>query len=1273
MKFGGTAVSFALSLLALLPAANAQTTSATITGTLTDPGGAAIVGASIQLTADVTKQLHEFKTGSNGDFQFQVTPGDYTLHVAQAGFKTYDQPGIHVASAERFDLHEIKLTVGDVATTLEVTGAVARVQTDSSDRSITVTTTQIEDTPTAGRNYLNMLRSLPGTAVTTTSDSRGGTGAANSTTTPAVNGGAGQMLINIDGIASQDSQSPNNASYIAPSMDAINEVQILVSNYSAEYGARNGGQMNITIKNGTQQFHGSAYFYYRHEEFDANEFFNNKNTVTINGIPGQAVAKPIYRYAEPGGTIGGPVIIPHTRMTRSNSKLFFFFSDDYLHHNGTNGPNYYTMPTAAERKGDFSASVLSTGALIVIKNPLNGQNPFPGNIIPQSQISPQGYALLNLFPLPNTTDPSGARGYNYYNQFTNSAPVKDKILRLDFPVGNKTQVFVRGLLNYYAVNGAGSIDASTGAGWGQFLSSYSVPSAGIAVNAIHTFRPNLINEFTWGINHSRQIVAANDSTSPCTGSINSIPTGSALPYSCSQLNNPNLKGPAGEAVTFPNFFPGANALNLIPNVSFGSGGGFSVQSAGQAPPGTLPSFGYDSRWPFTGVDQLSSVTDNLTWIKGKHTVKAGFYFEFVNRTDSVYSTYNTAGTFYFGSDTANPNDTNNPFSNALVGSAFAYGTDNKKQTNNGRYSTYETFVQDTWKASRRLTFDIGLRIQSIGPFTDQGATLGFFSAAAFNPNAVGQLLYPALNSAGKKVALNRVTGATYPYALVGDFDPASYPAGSYPWSGIVNYKSSFWNRGAPNLAPRIGFAWDLTGDGKTAIRGGFGIFYGRAVTADTIAATSAGNGPAAVAPNFLSPAYSYPTFASLAASTAYYSPQPVFGGSQDIKDPQTLQWSLGVQRDIGKGIILDASYVGWVTHHRFDVGGYDFNAVAPYTTWKSTPGPGTNSCGQVIAYLDPTAAAVNPTTCLGGAFLNSNLIRALVGYPGWSAIGVADNSGEVKYDALQVQINRRFGKRLQFGTNYTYSKQLQYARSQFLPDKLTYGGSANHPQVVNINFGYKLQDGTMFVPKNVFTSAVLDGWNINGVLSFYDGTGLTVSCGTSGSFPLGYWTGTPVDAPGIRCNMSGSLFLPAGATPASAASTADPRLWYPLAGCANNATAVAATGACSITPSFTLPSASSFGIGNTPLTLFYGPGFENADLSVYKDFRLGRESRVLQFRVEAFNALNHFNPGNPNTSLTYTYNMANGGTGTQTNANFGAITSAQNTARHLALSLRLRF
>ena len=479
----------------------------------------------------------------------------------------------------------------------------------------------------------------------------------------------------------------------------------------------------------------------------------------------------------------------------------------------------------------------------------------------------------------------------------------------------------------------------------------------------------------------------------------------------------------------------------------------------------------------------------------------------------MYSTYNTAGTFYFASDTANPNDTGFPYSNALTGAAFAYGTDNKKQVNHARYSTYEGFIQDTWKVSRRLTLDIGIRLQSIGQERSEGATLGLFAASAFNSQKVGQLLFPALNSAGKKVAINPTNGVTYPYAQVGTFDPASYPSTGFPWSGVVNYQTNFWNRGEPNIGPRIGFAYDALGNGKLAIRGGFGAFYGRATSVDNIAAAGAGNGPLAVAPNFLAPAYVYPTFSTLASSQAYYGPQAVFGGSQDIKNPQTLQWSFGVQRDVGKGTILDVSYLGWVTHHGFNLTGYDYNNVAPYTTWKPTPGPGTNSCGMVTAYLDPTASAVNPTNCSGGAFLSSNLIRALNGYPGWTSISVSTNAGESNYNALQVQINKRFGKRLQFGTNYNWSKQLAYSRTQDLPDILTYNvASGNRPQVVNINFGYRVPDGTTFIPKNWFTSGVFDGWNINGVLSFYNGLPMTVSCPSPGATggvtnsPIGWWS-----------------------------------------------------------------------------------------------------------------------------------------------------------------------
>jgi hypothetical protein len=1282
-----------LPLLVFMPVANAQTSSATISGLVTDATGGAIVGADVQLTNDLTKQQNDFKTDRGGRYQFQVAPGDYTLHVAQSGFKAYDQK-ITVGQAERFANPQIKLQVGDVTTSVEVQGEIAHVQTDSSDRTITVNQTQIQDTPSAGRNYLNILRSLPGTATTKTTDGRGGTGAAGGGGAPAVNGGAGQLLVTINGIASQDSGAPGTGGYQAPSVDAIGEVQVMVSNYTAQYGARNGGQMNVVIKNGTSQFHGTGYYYYRHEEFNANEWFNNRNTRTVNGIPGQPTAKPLYRWQNPGGTIGGPLFIPG-HFNRDRNKLFFFYSDDELHHIGTNGPNHYTMPTALERRGDFSQTFTTGGVQIPIYNPLNNQVQYTNNQIPASQINPQGYAMLNLFPVPcggnacttsNGLDPTGGRAYNFTDSFKNSSPLTDRILRIDAPLGKSTSFYVSALQDYYATHGAGSLLQSSGAGWGQFLSTYGVPNVNLAANLVHTFTPNLINEFTAGINRSFQIVDADDN-SDCTASIDSIGEGEALPYPCSLRSNPNLKGPDGQAVTFPDLFPGANDQNLLPNINFTTaGGGFSRQIAPTQGVQSAPAFGVNTRWPFRGTDQITSVTDTVSWIKGTHTVKFGFYLEHDSRNVTIYNNFNIGGSAYFDPDRANPNDTNWAYSNALIGSMFAYGTDNKRQINHSRYTTYEGFIQDTWKVSRRLTLDYGLRIQSIGPVTDKGADLGFFDTATYNQDQVGQLLFPActvaVTSSGcakaNLIAVNPATGKQYPFAQVGTFDPASYASGSYPWSGAKFYKSSFWNRDL-NLGPRIGFAYDVFGDGKMAVRGGFGMFYGRATSTDNIGASGAGTGPTEVAPLFLAPSYSYPTFASLSGATASYAPQTVYGGTPNILNPQTIQWSFGIQRDLGLGTIMDVSYLGWVTHHGFALSGYDLNGVAPYTTWRPTPGPDTNSCGQVLRYLDPTAKAPNASNCTGGAGLNTNLIRALVGFDGWQAIHLGTNSGESNYNALQVQFNKRFGKRLQFGVNYTWSKNLSYSnneRDQWLDNELTYNvTSGNRPQVVNVNFGYKLQNGTSLLPsgaRNYVTKLFLDGWNINGVMSFYDGQPWGVTCSASGA-PVGYWFGTPTDTPNMRCAMNGSMFQAGGnsAVVASGSNT-DPRLFMNLNVCNNAKDLNNHVIPCTITsPGLVLPDKNSFGLGNTPLTLLYGAGFENEDISVSKTITLGAESRTLEFRAEAFNILNHFNPSNPSSgNSTVTYDFVKN---TQTNANLGTITGAQNTARHMALSLRFRF
>jgi hypothetical protein len=315
--------------------ARAQSVTGQISGSVTDPAGAVIAGATVQLVNELTKQQRDFITLSNGSFIFpDLVPGNYSVQIRHAGFKTYDQRGINVSPNEKVALHDIRLDVGDVNTTVMVQAEVAHVATDSSDRAIAVNETQIENTQVRGRDWLGLMQALPGVVDLTPHDSPGWNSG-----TPTVNGGqTGQIAISLDGILSQDSGAPQNNGWLAPSPDAIGEVKVLVSNFAAEYGSRAGGQFVVTVKNGTSQFHGSAYYFYRHETLNANEYINNQS----------GLAKPLYRYTNPGGTFGGPLLIPGTNFNKSRTKLFFFFSEDYLQFLIPGALNKFTMPTALE-------------------------------------------------------------------------------------------------------------------------------------------------------------------------------------------------------------------------------------------------------------------------------------------------------------------------------------------------------------------------------------------------------------------------------------------------------------------------------------------------------------------------------------------------------------------------------------------------------------------------------------------------------------------------------------------------------------------------------------------------------------------------------------------------------------------------------------------------------------------------------------------------------------------------------------------------------------
>ena len=1040
-------------------------------------------------------------------------------------------------------------------------------------------------------------------------------------------------MLSLDGATSQDSGNLDPG-YLSPSMDTVGEVKLIVSNYTAEYGGRTGGQMTLITKNGTPKFHGTAYYYWRHEMFNANEWFNNK----LN------VQKPKYRYQNPGGTIGGPLIIPGTRFNKSRTKLFFFFSYDRLF-NANGIENTYTMPSALERTGDFSQTVTTAGVLVPVYDP-STQTPFPGNKIPGNLISPQGLAMLNLFPQPNpqglALDATGGRRYNFRNILTQKRPLDDKVLRVDYNISSKMLAYARLIQDYQAVDGYAGTVGPAGGNWGQFPHSYHVQAVGAVGTMVYTFSPTLINELTYGVNRGRQGVNPLDNPT-------STATGGTKTYADNLLP---LKDSNGKPLTLPRINQGSNVLGLLPQVRFDLPSGFTAQSGGQTINGA-PTFGHDPRWPFTGTDMVQSLTDTVTWVKGSHNVKAGLYLERMARNVSVYSVYNTAGTYYFGSDRANALDSGFPYSNALLGSIFAYGDDNTKLTNHARYTQLEWFAQDTWKVHRRLTLDIGARFHHVGDLYSKGATLGLFDSKTYDPKKAGQLIYPACSiqttttcPTANKIALNPVTGATFPYVRQGTFDTASYPAGGMPFSGIKQYQSHFFNTPPIQVGPRVGFAWDVFGDGKTALRGGFGITVGRNWTVDYIGATGAGTGPMMAPPTFLAPTILYTSFSALAGQQAYITPQNVLGGSQDQKTQTTYNWSLGVQRELTRGLILEVSYVANALRHGYGQA-TDGNAVKPLTTWNPTD-------GAIARFRDPTSTG----------FYSTNLIRAMVGYSGFGQIPVWTYKGTNSYNSLQVQLNRRVG-RLQWNANYTWSKTITYLInpttnpiSQWIDPKIT-KNVANRPHAVNFNFGYDLPGAQVL--NNKFAKAVIGDWHINGNGAIYYGNPYTVGCGSTNA-PVGYWTGTPTGGIPFRCQMGSDIYLPSGQVPQP---NQDPRLQIPF-----NAA------------NFSLPGANTLGIGNTPPTLAYGPGAFNLDLSLAKNFKVA-ESKSLEFRIESFNTINHFNPSNPNTTLIFncsgavanTCNPQPGSTGylAQTNANFGVTTGAQVGARRMILSARFKF
>jgi hypothetical protein len=672
-------------------------------------------------------------------------------------------------------------------------------------------------------------------------------------------------------------------------------------------------------------------------------------------------------------------------------------------------------------------------------------------------------------------------------------------------------------------------------------------------------------------------------------------------------------------INIPQTYPKNNPLSLLPAMSFGG-----VTSPAQV--------AYDGRFPMVDDSTKFTIADDLTKIVGGHEFKAGVRLE-----RALYNQYHQAGgsnfpgAFAFATDSANPLDSGYAYANAMLGVYNTY----TESTNRVDYAPitriYEWYVRDHWKVRSRLTLDIGFRFTWALPQSPNNNNAGNFVPYLYNPAKATVLYRPAVVN-GARVTINPITGAVVtPAVLAGLIIPGS----GDPLNGIITpttpgYPRAMVYSNGILTAPRFGLAWDPFGNGKTAVRLGGGFYYNPGADAGML-----GNlffNPPAI----YNPTQYYGTVATAANGTGLLSPSSF---SRDIdphhKTVTSYHANFGIQRDIGFRTMLDVAYVGSFGRHLGEV------------LALNTPYYGANLLPQ----------NQNPQT---NTPLNDNYFRPFQGYSG---IPQQIFEGNSSYHSLQVTVNRRFSKGLQFGVSFTHSKAMGYAEgdstatsgvpsgtnsvARYLDRKVWNYGlmSYDRPNMLTFHFLWDVPRLSRLLPNPVI-KAVFDGWQISDVTSFIPGSALSVSMTTSPT--VNFFSG----GDGARPLMIGNPNLPK-----------DQRTftqWFNVAAFAEPIPITAAQCASGTCPAITFGN-----IGNTPPGIIRGPGRNNWNTSIFKNFRV-RERLNIQFRAEAYNAFNHTQFNGVDTTIQYN------ASGVNTRSSSGNITSTRD-PRIMQFALRLNF
>jgi len=1030
------------------PHSKAQSSSANITGTIEDSTNAVIPNASVTLINQATKVQSTTKSLQNGDFIFpDVQPGNFTVVVDAPGYKELRKVNLVLLASEPLSAGILKLAVGDVKEQVTVSADITPLQTTTAERSAVLDNAQMENLLVIGRDPMGLTRLNPGVV------GGGGSSSLGTTTTPTVNGVNNQYnFVSVDGVPGNT--RGGNTFDTPPNMDAVQEVTMLESSYSAANGKVAGANFTFVTKSGTQQFHGGLYYYFRNEALNANSYFNKFN--------GANQARGRYRFNTPGGTLGGPIFWPG-KFNRHKDKLFFFVSVEDAPITNPDGVKYFRMPTAAEIAGDFSHTYQqgkTTDSLLYIHNPSapgqclsTGGTPtqtaacFANNQIPAGSLNSQGLALLNiLYSNTIAANPGNyiadnpaltLNNYNYTTNHSSDKSYNQEIVRIDYFPSEKLHMF--GRYNHAVINNLGFASTTNKFTW-LFPLNYQLVEPNYAGNVTYTFTPNLVNELNVGF----------------SGWLENSK------YTASDIAKVQL-GASG--FNLPSLYPGVNPLNLFPNVTYGMT--------------NAPTYGWDSRFPFADVVHNVSASDGLTWVWHAHTFKYGVDFE---QDSYLQPNHNRVGTFDFSQSSNNPADTNFAYSNSELGNLNTYTQVTKLLNYDPVTTVLDFYAQDTWKVNRKLVLDYGVRTSYA--FSQSLAVGNNFVPSMYSASQAPSL-YQA-NSAG--TATDPTTGQTYPAAYIGLLVPGTgntnngilYANTSGFPSGTTYNQGLFWQ-------PRIGFAYSM--NDKTVVRGHYGIFY-NARSGSGQEGDLTNNAPSTNSPK------QYYTSINSGASN-YYANAGGLNGPFSIGHalplhmplPYTDEVSLGVQHQFPFGTVLDVAYVGTFTRHASRY--LPINEV-PYNSEFQHPSPST--------YTKATATA-----------LTDDFFRP---YMGFNNINLQQDDLTANYNSLQVRVTRRFHNGLEFGMNYTYSRTMDYGTCSSTGCSDSYNfTSALYQDLRAWNYGpasYDIKHNLAVnylwaFPKgsrlwnNFATRTVLDGWQISGDMTYLSGAPVQIGLSVSGS------------------------------------------------------------------------------------------------------------------------------------------------------------------------------